>query len=189
MKTFEEIYQIVEESSHETAFNKEECQALYDTLLKLPLKAIIVEIGVEYGRSTSVIAEIGKEKDFDFTAIDNWCQANSEEAKAHVYSQKEKHQWKFKLISGDSVKEAKDFKKKINLIHIDGDHEYEAVLKDIKAWLPKVECGGFACFDDYGHDSLPGIYKATEEYMQSYAGKSWNFIGRFGNKLGIFQKI
>lgn len=187
MKNIDEIYQIVEESSHETAFNRGECEALFNKLLDLPKGAKVVEIGVEYGRSTSVIAEVGKERDFNFTAIDNWCQDNGAEAKAHVLSQIEKHQWKIKLMTMDSNLASKIYEGKIDLIHIDGDHVYEAVKSDIEHWLPKVKSGGYACFDDFGHDSLPGVYQACEEYFNEH--RNWIFCGRFGNKLGVYQKI
>ena len=187
MIDIDQIYAIVEESSHESAFNREEVEALFNTLLKLSDSATVVEIGVQYGRSTSVIAEIGKVKKFNFYAIDNWNEDVSSEAREHVLRQKERHNWNFQLIDGDSVYSASDFKGTVDLIHIDGNHEYEAVLADIKAWLPKMNKNGFACFDDYGHDSLPGVYQACTEYFEN--NPSWKFIGRYGNKFGIYQKI
>jgi hypothetical protein len=87
----------------------------------------------------------------------------------------------------DSNMASKIYEGKIDLIHIDGDHEYEAVLSDCNHWLSKVKKGGFACFDDYGHDSLPGIWKACQEYFEEH--KNWKFLGRYGDKLGIYQKI
>jgi predicted O-methyltransferase YrrM len=87
MKTLDEIYQIVEESSHETAYNKGECEALYNALLQLPDGARVVEIGVQFGRSATVIAEVGKEKNLEFTAIDNWLEEYSTRAKPHFEEQ------------------------------------------------------------------------------------------------------
>ena len=36
----------------------------------------------------------------------------------------------------------------LDFVYIDGDHSYEAVKKDIIAWIPKVKIGGVIC----GHD-------------------------------------
>ena len=36
-----------------------------------------------------------------------------------------------------------------DLVFIDGDHSYDAVTEDIKAWLPKVRNGGILCGHDY----------------------------------------
>lgn len=187
MKSLEEIYQIVEESSHETAFNLGECEALYNHLHQLPDGANVVEIGVQFGRSASVIAEVGKEKNFNFTAVDNWLEEYSKEALPHFEAQIEKHGWKVDKLWMDSSMASKIYTKKIDLIHIDGDHEYKGVLSDIEHWLPKIKKGGFACFDDYGHDSLPGIWQACNEYFGKH--KNWSFLGRYGNKLGVYKKL
>jgi len=188
MRTFDEVYQIVEESSHETAFNREEALALYNTLISLSVGSKIVEVGVEFGRSTSVIAEVAKERKFSFTAVDAWVGEYSAQAKAHVESQMNKYGWEFTLLSTSSVEAGKKLKGNLDLVHIDGDHEKEAVLVDCDTWLPRVKANGYALFDDYGHDSLPGVYAAVTEYMEKHYGQ-WKFVGRYGNKLGIFQRL
>lgn len=189
---FEEIYQIVEESSHETAFNKEECEALFSLASEVPDSGVVVEIGVEYGRSTSLIAEVQKTNPFTFIAIDpHDIQENGAEARAHVLSQMEKHSWNFDLWQSTSEQAETRFKlnypitQVIDLLHIDGNHDYEFVLQDCRFWMPKVKQGGYACFDDYGHDSLPGVYQACQEYIKK---DEWKFIGRYGNKLGVFKR-
>jgi len=55
-----------------------------------------------------------------------------------------------------------------DLVFIDGDHTYEAVLQDLKAWTPKVRKGGWVS----GHDCIrrtPGVAKALEEFY----GDTW----------------
>ena len=47
-----------------------------------------------------------------------------------------------------------------DIVFIDGDHRYEAVLKDIKLWTPKVRKGGWIS----GHDHIkksPGVIRAV----------------------------
>lgn len=56
--------------------------------------------------------------------------------------------------------------KSIDVVYIDGDHSYEAVLKDLESWYPKLKEGGFLC----GHDYNPvgkhkGVYKAVNEFI------------------------
>lgn len=186
MISFDEVYKIVEESASEAAFNREEARELYNLLLLLPEPSNIVEIGIQYGRSTSVIASVAKHKDLRFTAIDNWKQDVSQEARNHVLDQIAKYDWKFNMETADSVHASKSYALPINLIHIDGDHEYSSVLEDCRLWLPKVVRGGYALFDDYGHDSLPGVYKAVSEYTTEHP--QWKFVGRYGNKLGVFKR-
>jgi len=38
---------------------------------------------------------------------------------------------------------------KISMLHIDGNHRYDHVCKDIAAWEPSVMLGGWILFDDY----------------------------------------
>ena len=185
---FEDIYNLVEEtSSGEAAFNKEECKALYDALQSLEKGEHVVEIGVQFGRSATVLGQVSKDRNLKLTLVDNWGEDVSPEAKANIESQIEKYKWDVEKMWIDSEKASKLFKGEIGLIHIDGDHTFEGVYADCTNWLPKVRVGGYACFDDYGHDSLPGVFKAVTQYMSKYGG--WEFIGRFGNKIGVFRKI
>lgn len=53
-------------------------------------------------------------------------------------------------IIGDSVTVASYFKDKtFDLVFLDGAHEYEAVLADLRAWIPKVCDGGIIAGHDY----------------------------------------
>lgn len=40
--------------------------------------------------------------------------------------------------------------KKIDLLFIDGDHRYDAVMADLLRWAPKVKVGGHMLLHDYG---------------------------------------
>jgi predicted O-methyltransferase YrrM len=49
-----------------------------------------------------------------------------------------------------------------DIIYIDGDHTYDAVCEDLKAWYSKVRPGGIICGDDFGWE---GVRKAVLEFM------------------------
>ena len=55
----------------------------------------------------------------------------------------------------------------IDVVYIDGDHEYPCVLNDLYLWYPKLRSGGFLCGHDYqcGHK---GVDKALEEFVDYY---------------------
>lgn len=186
MKTLEEIYQIVEESSHETAFNFGEVDGLFRQLLTLRSKALIVEVGVQFGRSTTVLAEYQKERPFTkVIVIDNWVE--TPEAEKHFLSQIKKHNWNLEVLSMDSAEASKLIgDRKIDLLHIDGDHRYEGVLADCENFIPKVRKEGIVCFDDYGHPNLDGVKKAIGDYIEKT--DSLLYKETFGNKLGVFIK-
>lgn len=53
----------------------------------------------------------------------------------------------------------------LDFIFIDADHGYVSVIKDIRAWAPKLKEGGMAT----GHDiCLEGVRKAVEELIPTY---------------------
>ena len=61
----------------------------------------------------------------------------------------------------------------IDLLHIDGSHEYEAVKSDFENWLPKVKKGGRILI----HDVLVeredfGVKRLWNEIQKSYHTKS-----------------
>jgi hypothetical protein len=52
----------------------------------------------------------------------------------------------------------------IDFVYIDGDHNYEAVKRDIQLYLPKIKDGGIIAGHDY-HEEWPGVIKAVEEVL------------------------
>jgi predicted O-methyltransferase YrrM len=60
--------------------------------------------------------------------------------------------------------------KSFDFIFIDGGHDYESVIDDIKGWYPKLKDGGVFG----GHDvDWPGVRKAVDEFF----GDSFNIRG------------
>lgn len=63
----------------------------------------------------------------------------------------------------------------LDLVYVDGDHRYEAVVADLKGWEPKLRQGGIMA----GHDwSFPAVQKAMGEIypnakIQTFQGDSW----------------
>jgi predicted O-methyltransferase YrrM len=192
MLDFEEIYQTrVERCSHETAFNKEESKALFDLAMTLPENSTMLEIGIEFGRSTTLLGHVAKENNLIFVAIDSWIGEYGEAAKTHV-EQVLLGEWQLpiEILHTTSLLGAYDRQgDHFDLVHIDGDHSYESVLIDCTLWLPYIFIGGYACFDDYGHESLPDVYRAVQYWMTNVEPGCWELVGRYGNKLGVFRRI
>ncbi|NMC63232.1 MAG: class I SAM-dependent methyltransferase [SAR324 cluster bacterium] len=53
-----------------------------------------------------------------------------------------------------------------DFVFIDGDHSYEAVREDLKAWYPKVRPGGLFSGHDYRWDS---VMRAVDEFAEAHA--------------------
>jgi len=54
----------------------------------------------------------------------------------------------------------------IGLLIVDGNHEYESVVRDLALFAPKVLPGGFIFLDDFT-STYPGVIRATEEFLAS----------------------
>lgn len=63
----------------------------------------------------------------------------------------------------DSTKFAQTLKdESLDFIFIDGDHSYEATLKDCQLYWPKIKTGGMFA----GHDiNLPSVYRAVSDFF------------------------
>ena len=87
------------------------------------------------------------------------------------------------FITGESAKVAYEFHDKIDLLFIDGDHQYKGVRADSLTWLSKVRPGGIAAFHDYALtpemiEAAPwamGVKKAVDEWH--WAPTTWEEIG------------
>ena len=71
-----------------------------------------------------------------------------------------------KPIASLSQPAADDFHEPIELLFVDGSHEYDLVLEDFEKWVPKVVDGGWVAFHDTTWTAGPrkvvgqGIYRS-----------------------------
>ena len=69
-------------------------------------------------------------------------------------------------IQKPSIEAVKEFEdNSIDFMFIDGDHHYNAVIKDLNLWYPKIKRGGIFSGYDIGH---PGVIKALNEFTKKY---------------------
>lgn len=186
---FEEIYQRVEECSHETAYNREQARTLYSIInLNKFTDENVVEIGCQYGRTTTVFGELQKNFNYNLHCIDSWEEEHSSQAFNHLMGQAEKYNWKLKMYpvrSDIAIEDIKKDLKEIALLHIDGDHSYEGVRADIENYVPLVKQGGYILFHDYTNAGIPGVQKAVDELMMN---DKFEYIGTYGGTLAVFRK-
>jgi hypothetical protein len=70
------------------------------------------------------------------------------------------------IIKSDSVKAANHFAdESVSLCFIDASHLYENVLKDLRAWWPKIKKGGILAGHDFPGD---GVKKAVIEFCMEH---------------------
>lgn len=73
-----------------------------------------------------------------------------------------------------------------DLVHIDASHEYDDVVADLRAWWPRVRCGGILMGDDYARASnWPGVRRAVDEFVQR---ERLSLMKRDGNAKWAVQR-
>ncbi|MGB8814569.1 MAG: class I SAM-dependent methyltransferase, partial [Paracoccaceae bacterium] len=72
----------------------------------------------------------------------------------------------------------------INLLHIDGAHDYASVKDDFETWLPKMAADGVILFHDTIVRKAPySVWQLWEEIVAAYPGRTFNFT--HSNGLGV----
>lgn len=137
-----------------------------------------VEVGAFRGRSASAIY-LSLPKDSEFIAVDKYrdyieIYQKPPDPKVSMKENMEKcHKLrpdiKFTLLEMDSLEACQEFAdESLDYVFIDADHEYLPVLKDIRAWLPKVKFGGYLMGHDYKSDYNLGVVFAVNEVFPSF---------------------
>lgn len=61
----------------------------------------------------------------------------------------------------------------LDFVFIDASHDYDSVMKDLRAWDPKIKKGGIMC----GHDiEIPGVRKAVLESYGEFVDTKINQV-------------
>jgi len=125
----------------------EEGEALYDLARTCTGKGVIVEIGSWKGKST-VCLGLGSKAGASLPvySIDPHAAYRFGEFKASV--DKAGIADLVHPVPSFSQRAADHFHEPIELLFVDGSHEYELVLEDFEKWVPKVVDGGWVAFHD-----------------------------------------
>lgn len=139
-----------------------------------------VEVGSWLGRSAAYMGVeiINSGKDLTLICVDHWKgSVEHTGVPPDMFEQFKKNIAPVKsvvtAVKGDSAKSASKFEDgAFYFVFIDAGHEYEDVIKDITAWLPKVKKGGIIAGDDY---KMAGVAKAVSELLPQHeiTGGSW----------------
>ncbi len=125
----------------------EEGEALYELAKRCTGKGVIVEIGSWKGKSTTCLG-LGSRagKNVPIYAVDPHADYRFGEFKENI--ERAGIVELVTPIQSLSQPAADDFHEPIELLFIDGSHEYEDVREDFDKWVPKVVEGGFVAVHD-----------------------------------------
>ncbi|MHB1086940.1 MAG: class I SAM-dependent methyltransferase [Minisyncoccota bacterium] len=137
----------------------------------------IVEIGAAYGGS-SLNFLLSKKPGAELFSIDpfvvdsmgpfqatrNLCETYVKKALTDCAVPHRAHEWH--LIQKYSYDAVHDWNRTIDVLFIDGDHRFDAVMKDVEDWLPHLAIGGHMLF----HDSCRVPNTPDNEYNKGWPG-------------------
>jgi cephalosporin hydroxylase len=94
----------------------------------------------------------------------------------------------YSYLEGDSqtyemVSRLKELTNEVDILFIDGDHSYQAVINDFMLYEGLVKSGGYIVFDDYRDEGCPGTKEAVDEIVESVKERYTN-IGTLSNIFG-----
>ena len=135
-----------------------------------------VEVGSFCGRSASLLGKIAVAHWGRLTLVDNFAM---EPGAAQLVSNLRKLNLVFELMAMSSVQAAPLFARPIDLLHIDGGHDF--IRQDCALWLPKLKVGGYAMFHDWGQGHH--LIMRTVNELEGYED-----LGVFGS-LAIRRKL
>jgi len=155
-------------------FSQPECDFLQTQIDRVSSPAHFVEVGSWKGRSSSFMAVAihNSGKSIKFDCVDTWegsdeiAHANDEAVKTGTLRDVFERNMKpveglYTAVQLPSVAAAAQYEdKSLDFVFLDASHDYENVVADILAWLPKVKAGGVIG----GHDALhPPIVAACAD--------------------------
>lgn len=151
-----------------THLTVEERLLLYHLGKKRPQGAVFVEIGSYLGASSCFLAAAAHEREGVLHCVDTWNNEGMTEGQRDTWGEFCQNTLPFsdKIMThrGKSIEIAKMFKSKIDLLFVDGDHNYEMCKADMEAWLPHLKKGGILIMHDYGW--ADGVRKVVDEIVK-----------------------
>lgn len=137
------------------------------------LSGTIVEVGVAEGNYSQVLLSLWP---FDVVLVDRWCHIegyhdvmNGPDSEHELRYQQTKAVAdaagsRAKIMRMDSAQAAEQFAdRSLAMVYLDGDHSYDGVCRDIRAWARKVQPGGILAGHDYYNRPPFEVRRAVSE--------------------------
>lgn len=149
----------------------------------------VVDLGVDFGYSTFVFAKAAREIGAGrITGVDLFLgdeQTGDRDTHQIVLGLVDQFQFdNIEIIKAEFGELASRWTRKIDILHIDGLHTYDAVSSDFNNWAKFVRKSGVVLFHDI-NVPLPG-YEVVEFFRELKGGYKLYFMHSFG--LGIYTK-
>ena len=178
---FQEVWEYIKDITG--SFTRTNAEKLYEVALQAD--GVMVEVGVDQGRSASVLLFAARQTGASLLLVDSWPSVlihNMGRVSDRLAD--DFLDISCQIAHGLSVEVAPIVKSELSLVHIDANHYGEGPEEDCVAWLPKLRSGGFACFHDYGTGNE--AFKAVDVAVDKHCA-GWEDLGAWEG-LGIRRK-
>lgn len=149
---------------------------------------VVLEIGVAGGGCSN--AMMVARRDCAFIGVDDW--SADDGYRVGFLDNTEPFKERVEIITGDSRVVGKSWSRIIDVLLIDGGHDYEVASADIRNFVPWVKNGGVVMVDDY-LSGCPAVVRAVDESL----GKDANLVlvrrpdpsHGMAEKLIVFKRV
>jgi predicted O-methyltransferase YrrM len=183
--SFQRAFQAVERV--EGWLTEEQARILFDRAATLGPGNRIVEIGSHHGRSTIVLA-VAAQSEVDIVAIDPF--ARAERAPVEQLDDAEVAErdlelfranleragvrTRIRIVRAGSSEALLRLPGPVDLLYVDGDHEFSAAQSDIRNWGARVPPGGTMLV----HDSFCSVGVTLAQLVTLFFGRDFRYLGR-----------
>ncbi len=150
----------------------------------------VVEVGTWLGRSCACLIELcnATGKTPRITVVDTFTGSPNDPNQPRIVKEnggsvhhlfyKNMEQYRYPALGvwiGRSITAALDIANGLDAVFIDGNHDYDFVSADIKAWLPKIKSGGIIAGHDICGMGHEGVIRAVNELIGEHEviGRCW----------------
>lgn len=148
---------------------------------------VVLEVGVAAGgtSNTLMVARL----DSSFIGIDDW--SADVRYKSDFAENTRQFKSRVEMIEGDSRTVAKTWSRKLDVLLVDGGHEYDVAKSDLANFVPWIKNGGVIMIDDY-YDACQPVKKATDEELTGHPNfevlRMPDPLFQFAEKLIVFRR-
>ncbi len=180
--SFEEVMALTRTVSSPTAFSDTECAALYNLCCRMQSLSVVVEIGCQLGRTSSIIAQAGKAIGYRSIHIDPYT-SQLEYLKPWIEMMHGIGN-PFTLHCMRTDQAALQWFDRIDLLLIDGDHTTSGVAMDCRFAKAFVRVGGIVAAHDFTQESWPEVEAVLSSRLVL---PRWKQLGVY-DTLGVWRR-
>ena len=134
-----------------------------DIQKSLGITGQLLELGVYQGRTLALMGLFaGKGEDCVGIDLFTLGRASQEE----TWKTLEAAQTKATLVVSNTAAVSADDMDNVRMLHVDADHSYDAVFRDLCKFAPTLSRGGVLIVDDYHQRCHPGVQAATCDFQR-----------------------